>query len=880
MRLPFGKDPETSGGTSNGVPSLPLGPGLARFWLAGFLGVALVLLLAVGLGVHLWLSREEAVAGQLLSTAAEATARSIASRIAAMRGLLHDWANDPALQQALRSRDEAGMRAKEEAMKRQIPEALGVQLVVPNQAGIMEGRGPFRSDAALDLMGRAFQERKILALEVHRVAQPDMHLAIAGPVLDPQGAEALGVVHLTLPFALLPQVADLGGEAGQILYQQSVGNDLVTLTMGQAWRLPDTAPAGFVAISGTTLRIAIWPRRVGLFDSSAVLWAVIGYLGALALVALALWLPYRRLERALAEDHAGLAALVEDAVMRQPLERIKCRLAETDLLQVRLLQLLHTGGPAGAPAPGSRKSQAPLPGREAPVRPAGQDAPLSETPSAGGYVVVAGAAPPPMPARTSTPAAAGTEPSRGGDLAAELAEGYAEIFRTSDIRGVVGQDIDEAVMRAIGHAVGSEASDLGDRSVIVARDNRESGGALAAALIAGLQASGRNVFDLGVAPTPLLYFATRYQGDASGVMVTGGHQSSEYNGCRIVLRGQSVEGDQLKMIAQRIQRGDLAERPNGGYWTQDLTAAYIDQVERNVTVARGLKLVVDCGNGAAAHLAPALYRALGCEVFDLHCDSEGGFRNGQVPDPSQAENLHDLSGAVTAKGADLGLAFDGDGDRLGVVDSSGRFIAMDRVMMLFAADVLSRYPGTDVIYDVKCTHLLAAEILRSGGRPVMWQSGHSRLRAKLRETGALLAGALSGHVIFQERWFGFSDAIYAGARLLELLALDSRCTADVFAALPDVTGTPELFLPLQEGEPQRIVAQVLALAGRLDGVTVNTVDGLRADFDRGWGLVRACNTRPALSFRFQGDDAESLDMIQGLFRRLMERVAPDLVLPF
>jgi phosphomannomutase/phosphoglucomutase len=416
--------------------------------------------------------------------------------------------------------------------------------------------------------------------------------------------------------------------------------------------------------------------------------------------------------------------------------------------------------------------------------------------------------------------------------------------------------------------------------MIVARDTRASSGALATALIAGLRASGRDVLDLGVAPTPLLYFATRYRGDASGVMVTASHNPPEYNGCKIVLGGRSIEGDEMRVIAQRIQNRDLPERPGGGYREQDLAAAYIEHIERDVTLARGLKIVIDCGNGAAGVLAPALYRALGCDVVELHCDCDGGFRDGQVPDPSQPDHLDALSQAVTASGADLGLALDGDGDRLGVVDSKGRYIAMDRVMMLFAADILSRHPGTDVVFDVKCSHRLGAEILRYGGRPIMWQSGHSRIQAKLRETGALLAGGLSGHVIFQERWFGFDDAIYAGGRLLELLALDPRRSADVFAALPDAVGTPELLLPLEEGEPQRIVAQILVLANRLEGVSVNTVDGLRAEFNRGWGLVRASNTQPALAFRFQGDDQASLDMIQGLFRRLMERVAPDLLLPF
>jgi phosphomannomutase/phosphoglucomutase len=621
---------------------------------------------------------------------------------------------------------------------------------------------------------------------------------------------------------------------------------------------------------------------LGLFASGTfVIWAAIGCIGVLALVALALWVPYRGLRRALAEDHAGLVALVEDGVMRRPLRRLDCRLAETDLVQEGLFPLLGRIGTQGTPMDGPSEPAAQSLGLESPDHPFAPGAVEPGSPPAGGGGVIDDrAGQPAVPQRTPTPPPARTGRSGLADLTAPVGDLHSEIFRAYDIRGVVGQGIDEEVMRDIGHAVGSEAADLGNRSVIVARDTRASSGALAAALITGLRASGRDVFDLGIAPTPLLYFATRYRHDTSGVMVTASHNPLEYNGCKVVLGGQSIEGDRLQVIARRIQRRGLVELPTGAYQKQDLTVDYIGHVERDVTVARRLKVVVDGGNGAAALLAPALYRTLGCEVIEFHCDLDGGFPNGQVPDPSRADNVRELSGVVTTAGAELGLAFDGDGDRLGVVDSNGRFIAMDRVLMLFAADVLSRHPGTDVIYDVKCTHLLAAEIIRSGGRPVMWQSGHSRLKAKLRATGALLAGELSGHVIFQERWFGFDDAIYAGARLLELLALDPRRSADVFATLPDAVGTPELLLPLKEGEPQRMVAQILELADRLDGVTIKTIDGLRAEFDRGWGLVRASNTQPALSFRFQGDDQEALDMIQGLFRRLMERVAPGLALPF
>lgn len=455
----------------------------------------------------------------------------------------------------------------------------------------------------------------------------------------------------------------------------------------------------------------------------------------------------------------------------------------------------------------------------------------------------------------------------------------ATIFRAYDIRGVVGVDLTPTLMNAIGLAIGSEAAEAGDQTVIVARDTRPSGKELSRALLDGIRASGRDVVDLDIAPTPLLYFGACYQGPASGAMVTGSHNPADYNGLKVVIGGKTLEGDRIRALRDRILSGRFT-RGEGSLQKGDLITAYVDRVEKDVAVAYTMKVVVDCGNGAASVLAPRLYRGLGCEVVQTDCDLEAGFPEGRVPDPSRPECLEALQRRVVEENADLGLAFDTDGDRLGVVDSSGKIIWTDRVLMLLAADVLSRHPGTDVVFDVKSSHHLASEILRNGGRPVMWRSGHSPLKAKLQETGGLLAGEWSGHIMFRERWYGFDDAIYAGARLLEVLALDPRPSAEVFAALPEALATPALFLPLTEGEPAHIMEAVMKYADRLEGVAVQTIDGLRADSDRGWGLVRASNTQPALMFRFEGDDEAALAQIKELFRRLMARAAPDLDLPF
>jgi len=858
MHLPRGGKPGAAGEALKPVA----GSGLARFWLVGFLAVALVLLAAFVLVVRLWVSHDEALADRQLVASVEAKAREAGDRVFALRRFLGVWAADPALREVLSTKAEARLRAQEEAMVRQIPGALGVRLAAPNQAGVIVGGGPFMSNAAIDLMGRALHERDPSPVEVHRVAQPDMHLAIASAVLDQPSGEPIGVVHLALPFSMLPAIVDDGGDAGRVRYQQRVGANVVTLPLGQTSDPQEAVPAHAVEIPGTALRVAGWADPGGAPRTQVMVPAMMGYLAVLILVALALWLTYRWLRRSLVSDHDGLIALVGDVVARRAVRRYPCRIAENRLLHERLLALLGAIPPSGGPA-----MAAPTPERVADPDAAGNGSAARDLARS---TPVAEAAP-------SLPAGSRIAPGANGALTPADGDRPA---RAGDLCSVTGPELDAARMSEIGLVLGSEAAGLGDGAVTVARDGRPPSEVLTKALIGGLRAGGCQVRDLGVAPTPLLYFATCYQGDSTGVMVTAGHNPARQAGCRIVVGGNDIAEGQLRAVRQRTRAPDLAERPGGGYQKLDLSGAYLERVRRDVAVARGLKLVVDGGQGAAAVLAPRLYRRLGCDVFELHSDNGGGLPDGPGADPSRADDLGPLSAAVKARGADLGLALDGNGDRLGVVDSDGNFIAMDRVLMLFAADVLSRQPGADIVYDVACTHLLATQIRRCGGRPVMWQSGHAPLKAKLRETGALLAGALSGHVVFQERWLGFCDAIYAGARLLELLALDLRPSAELFAALPDAVGTSEILLPLREGEAQRILGEILKLDMRAEGVSITTIDGLRADSDRGWGLVRFATTEPGLSFRFQGDDQGELHRMQGLIRGLVKRVAPALDLPF
>ncbi len=453
------------------------------------------------------------------------------------------------------------------------------------------------------------------------------------------------------------------------------------------------------------------------------------------------------------------------------------------------------------------------------------------------------------------------------------------IFRAYDIRGVVGETLSASVVHEIGRAIGSEAHERGQQSVVVARDGRLSGPELIEALIKGLRASGRDVIDIGMVPTPVLYFATHHLETQSGVMLTGSHNGPEYNGLKIVLDGETLSGDAITKIRDRITNNELSEG-QGSLQTTDVGADYLRRITEDVPVALGgaFKIIVDCGNGVAGQLAPQLYRAMGHDVVELFCDIDGKFPNHQ-PDPSQPENLQPLIEIVKEEGADLGFAFDGDGDRLGIVDGAGNIIWPDRQMMLFARDVLSRNQGASIIFDVKCSRYLKEVIEESGGKPLMWKTGHSLIKSKMKEIDAPLGGEFSGHIFFKERWYGFDDALYAGARVLEILTNSKGSPTETFAELPDGISTPELRIPLAEKYHAKAMA-IMKKKMTFEDAEVIDIDGLRVDFSGGWGLVRPSNTSPFLVARFEAESEAELERIQTIFRVLLRSVSADLKLPF
>ncbi len=453
------------------------------------------------------------------------------------------------------------------------------------------------------------------------------------------------------------------------------------------------------------------------------------------------------------------------------------------------------------------------------------------------------------------------------------------IFKAYDIRGVIGSTLDAGVARQIGHAFGMAMLAKGEQTAVIGRDGRLSGPALAAALAQGLQSAGVDVIDLGVVATPMVYYGTHVLGAQSGIMVTGSLNPPDYNGFKMVLAGEAIHGEAITALYDRIVSHDGSTAATAGsYRSHNIARAYLERIIGDVKLARPIKIAVDCGNGVAGAFAGDLFRGLGCEVVELFCDVDGTFPN-HHPDPAHPENLQDLIRCLQQTDCEIGIAFDGDGDRLGVVTKDGQIIYPDRQMMLFAADVLTRHPGAQILYDVKCTRHLAPWISKHGGVPLMWKTGHSLVKAKLRETGAPLGGEMSGHIFFKDRWYGFDDGLYSGARLMELLTRVADPSA-LLNSLPMSSSTPELHLHLKEGENVALIDALRANATFPGSEQIITIDGLRVEYADGFGLARSSNTTPVVVMRFEAENDAALARIQGEFARVIRAARPDADLPF
>lgn len=660
----------------------------------------------------------------------------------------------------------------------------------------------------------------------------------------------VAVLLLSVPFKpLASALGSFGQDAGRVELIQRSGNERsVIVRTAESLEVDESSPVSSTANPGWELRF-LPVKGLASLGSQSLMMAGLVVLSALFVAGLLLLL-LSSLQRQIKEDADALDSFSEGFLRYGNRQRPRMHFAVFAGLVGRIEQY---GAELRAGKPIIRS-----------VVPSDGLGGIEIDDSAAGLL---GTAPTPKvakPARSEANAAAGLRLR-------------PEIFRAYDIRGVVGDGLDEEAARAIGRAIGSEALARGEQQVVVGRDGRLSSPQLAAALIEGLRASGRNVIDVGMVPTPVLYFAAKTIGTGSGVMITGSHNPGNYNGFKIMLAGDTLAGDEIQALRTRIEGGDFSAGA-GALAQRSVAADYVDRVSGDIVLARPLKVVVDAGNGVAGAIAPRVLEALGCEVVTLFCDVDGNFPN-HHPDPSKPENLEDLMGVVAANNADIGIAFDGDGDRIGVVTAGGRNIFPDRLMMLLAKHVLMTNPGADIIFDVKCTRDLGVLISQLGGRPVMSKTGHSFIKAKLKETGAALAGEMSGHIFFNDRWFGFDDAIYTAARVLEILSLESGNSDQMFEEFPENPVTPEINITVPESKKFALV-QALTSKASFPDANVITIDGLRVEFAEGWGLLRASNTTPCLVARFEGRTPADLARVQERFRALLAAVDPALDIPF
>ena len=807
---------------------------------------------------------------------ANALALDVASYTEMARGL----ALDPQTRQLLLSGDEIAIRERERELVQLFPWVIRVRLLPTGIRNPDKSSKPHISFACIEMLREAEANLQGPPVEVHVINTPQQHVEIIQPVPSANGKAAVGLLQVTLQVEVLQQWLTKLQPDGYLSLTQSVENQ-PTILLAEAGDKSSIGSSRAVElpVAGTRWHLNLWlpgDTSISLFNTNFILTFMVGSLMSFLLVML-LW---RSVSRAVSNDVENFMQLMVEEFRDHKVHSHYFRLGEFEegARKVGNLSASHTmererdTNVAAMnmadlnldPAMETIKDEELLSVEELDDsgtfkknfqkktlnKPASRK-PVNKAKAAAAAPKAAASPPPALPP--------------------------AEIFKAYDIRGIVGRTLTAQHVLLIGQALGSEAMSRGLTSIAFARDGRLSGSELGQALVKGLVATGINVVDVGMVPTPVLYFAAAELAGGSGVMLTGSHNPADYNGVKMVLGDETLAGDSIQALKTRIENKDFV-KGKGQYKTNPLSKQYIERITSDIKLARGLKVVVDSGNGVAGGLAPNLYRALGCEVVELYSEVDGNFPN-HHPDPSQPKNLQDLIEMVQSTNADIGLAFDGDGDRLGVVSPDGSVIWPDRLMILFAADVLSRNPSAQIIYDIKCSNNLTRAIWEKGGEPVMWKTGHSLIKAKMKQSGALLAGEMSGHIFFKERWYGFDDALSAGARLLEIIAADERNPQQIFASLPDGVNTPELRVDMQEGEQQRFMDELM---NRVDFPDANVImiDGIRADFENGWGLVRASNTTPSLILRFEGRDKQALAEIQEKFRAMMLGVEPNLQLPF
>ncbi|OOZ37451.1 hypothetical protein BOW51_02350 [Solemya velesiana gill symbiont] len=800
-----------------------------------------VLVLAAGAIAFLQSQAESSVEEQGLRPAAEMLAGRLADAVVQRTSVASSFIQNERFVSLIRREDQGALRQEGADLRALMPSLVEVHFL-PLEADEKDGGSSLLlSFAALAQVKAVEKSGVVSSAEVHQYGSKKQSIAFAVPIRESGDAPLAGVAHLAFSFHVIGRVFDdIDSLDGMLSVLQGSGEN--SLVLQQTGDTEKESADGSVAVAGTIWRVAYWNMPPA--SGPTLLFMAVLLVVAL-LVGMILYFLSAKLSRALKSDEATITGLLNTMGEARAGRLPNPKLAEFQ----SVFKLLARAKPVSATVAAASKTAATA--KKPPTDVVGYELEIDSS-------------------LVTDSAMVETAPVAGGSLP-------RGIFLTFDIRGVVGDTLTTNVAFELGRAIGSEAYDRGEQEVIVGWDGRDSGPTLSEALCRGLMDSGRDVVRVGMVPTPLLYFATHFLGSNTGVMITGSHNPPEYSGLKIVIGGETLEGESIQALRERVESGNLLQG-SGMDQDQEIIRDYIARVTEDVQLARPLKVVVDSGNGVAGVVAPELLRALGCEVVELFSEVDGSFPNHR-PDPSQPENLQALVGMVQERNADIGLAFDGDGDRLGVVDSNGKVIWPDRLLMLLAKDVLARQPGSDVIFDVKSTRHLATEVLAYGGRPIMSKTGHSLIKAKMKETGALLAGEMSGHIFFRERWYGFDDALYSCARLLEILSTEPLSSAEVFSELPESVSTPELHLELPREKCMELLVG-LAKERPFPDAKLVTMDGVRAEFRDGWGLARASNTTPVMVFRFEGDNPDVLERIQGMFRERMLALDPSLSLPF
>jgi phosphomannomutase/phosphoglucomutase len=822
-----------------------------------------------------------------LAVIAKGIGQSISAQIDLLDKSLDKMAQDPETVQAVASQNPESIRQAAARLMRFLPNALNVRLLLPGLTELDDKNSPPMTYADLSMVRETFSNSTNPLPAIQGDNPGNRHLAIARKIV--QGEQTIGVLLAGFDDDMIRKS----------IIRARVEDGYIRLHQGKLL----LGASGYASLEEDTDRLQIpvantsWELSYGRSDSpvtldSSLMFAFI--LMPLGFMAAAFLLSYRMLSKMLKEDLGSTMRACKDLMKNNFQGNYATQLSEmkgfiSTLSHYKRI-LDHNAGEIAAARkktlePGleftdisADKDGFGLDGKPAkrtmPTAPENRNSALeivekpsrtavSQTPKAAGVPLVLDKA---EIEKTAAPLEAVADPKNA-------------IFRAYDIRGIVGKSLTQDFVYDIGRALGTEAKAQGCRTIVLARDGRNSSPGLSKAIANGIVSTGCNVLDIGMVPTPVLYFVAHHIEDRCGVMITGSHNPAEYNGIKMVIKGETLAEERIRDLKRCIDSQAFSVGGPGTIEKNDRFAnEYIGTVADDVHLGRPMKIVVDCGNGVAGEIAPILLRTIGCEVIELNCEIDGNFPN-HHPDPSQPENLEELIMAVEHYQADLGLAFDGDGDRLGVVDANGKIIWPDRQLMLYAQNVLAARPGSEIIFDAKCTRHLSGQIKKYGGRPTLWKTGHSLMKAKLQETGAALAGEMSGHIFFNDRWFGFDDALYTAARLIEILSEDSRTSTEVFAALPDSINTPELNVMLKEGENFEFVEKLKQIA-KFPGAEVTTIDGIRVDYPYGFGLVRASNTTPSLVLRFEADTPESLIKIQQQFSQIIKAVNPDLSLPF